>query len=548
MLLEHYAKAGFSGQQDFEENFRIDIPDNYNFTIDCVEELARKNPGKTAMVWCDDKGGEARYTFAEMAEKAMAAAQYFTSLGIGRGDGVMLILKRRPQFWFALLALIRIGAVAIPATHQLMAKDILYRNNAAGIKAIITVDDEAVMAEVDGARAESATVEYYLKLGAEKRPGWLNLDEGCATVVPRGNLPRVTQNEDIMLLYFTSGTTGPPKMVAHNQIYPLGHIVTARFWQNLHPGSLHLTVADSGWAKAVWGKIFGQWLCEAAVFVYDHDYFDVKKLLEVVARYKVTSLCAPPTIFRYVVRTELESYDLSALEWVTTAGEPLNPEISRRFKEATGLEIREAYGQTETTPMLLTTPYMQPRHGYLGRPNPTCKILLLDAEEKPVADGVTGEVCIQAQPGHTPGLFVGYYRDEERTRQVWAGGIYHTGDLAIREADGYYQFVGRSDDVIKASSYRIGPFEVESVLMEHPAVLECAVTGVPDAQRGQAVKASIILAQGYEASEALAREIQQFVKDNTAPYKCPRFVEFTKELPKTISGKIKRAEIRKGDG
>ncbi|MDL2295066.1 AMP-binding protein, partial [Ruminococcaceae bacterium OttesenSCG-928-D13] len=424
------------------------------------------------------------------------------------------------------------------------AKDLVYRNNAARVKAILAVDDPEILAEVE----ESPTVAHFIKLGPDKLPGWLpgwrNYDEETASQPTGGDLPRVSQNEDVMLLYFTSGTTGPPKMVAHNQLYPLGHIATARFWQNLHPASLHLTVADSGWAKAVWGKIFGQWLCEAAVFVYDHDYFDVKKLLEVVSRHRVTSFCAPPTIYRYLIRADLDAYDLSALEWATTAGEALNPEISRRFKDKTGIDIREGYGQTETTPMLLTTPYMAPRYGYLGRPNPTCTVLLLDADNRPVPDGEVGEICIQAQPGRTPGLFIGYYEDPQRTAAVWAGGIYHTGDLAIRAEDGCFQFVGRDDDVIKASSYRIGPFEVESVLMEHPAVVECAVTGVPDAQRGQAVKASIILAPEYTGSPALARELQQFVKDNTAPYKCPRIVDFVEELPKTISGKIRRVEIR----
>ncbi len=510
MLLEQYTKADYANQRAFERDFCINVPDNYNFAFDCLDVLAESSPGKTAMLWCNDKGEEARYTFGQMARYADAAARYFASLGIGRGDAVMLVLKRRAQFWFAVLGLIKLGAIVVPATHQLTAKDIMYRNNAASIKALVAVDDEPVMAAADGARADSVSLRHLIKLGGEPRAGWQLFDEGLLRHMDGPALPRVTQNNDDMLLYFTSGTTGPPKMVLHNQIYPLGHIVTARFWHNLHPGSLHFTVADTGWAKAAWGKLFGQWLCEAAVYVYDHDYFDVKNILKVMERHRVTSFCAPPTIYRYLVRADLSGYDLSALEWVTTAGEPLNPDISRRFLQKTGLSIREGYGQTETTPCILTTPYMQPRFGLLGRPNPAYDVLLLDEAGGEVQTGEIGEVCIRAQPGHTPGLFTGYYRDAALSARAWRDGLYRTGDLATREEDGYIRFVGRDDDVIKASSYRIGPFEVESVLIEHPAVLECAVTGLPDAKRGQMVKASIVLAEGYTASDALAGELQQF--------------------------------------
>ncbi len=545
MLLERYAPASFAGQTDFEQNFHIDVPANFNFAFDCVDELARTKPDAPALVWCDYDGNEASYTFAEVAARQDAAARYFASLGLGRGDTVMLMLKRRAQFWFATLGLIKLGAVAIPATHQLTAKDLIYRNNAASIAAIVAVDDADVMNAAEQSLAGSPSLKFLIKTGEDARAGWLNFDGGLAANMRGADLPRVTQNDDDLFIYFTSGTTGPPKMVAHNQIYPLGHIVTARFWQNLHPGSLHLTVADTGWAKASWGKLFGQWLCEAAVFVYDHDYFDVKKLMEVLSRHKVTSFCAPPTIFRYVVRTNLDEYDLSALEWVTTAGEPLNPDVSRRFKEKTGLDIREGYGQTETTPVILTTPYMEPKFGSLGRPNPEYHVKLLDADGAEVPQGENGEISIFATPGKTPGIFTGYYRDPARTAAIWQNNVYHTGDLAFQRPDGYYDFVGRADDVIKVASYRIGPFEVESVLIEHPAVVECAVTGAPDEKRGQTVKASIILAEGYAPGPALAAELQQYVKDNTAPYKYPRIVEFVTELPKTISGKIKRAEIRK---
>ncbi len=544
MLLEKYVKTDYNNQEEFEKNFKINIPDNFNFTFDCIDELAKNEPDKIAMVWCNDEGGEARFTFSDMAKQAGAAARYFLSLGISKGDTVMLMLRRRPQFWFTVLGLIKIGAVVIPATHQLTTKDIVYRNNAANIKAIISVDYEEEMIEIENSKDESPSLKHMIKLGEQDRDGWRNYEQEVSKFTNGTDVMRVTKNNDDMLLYFTSGTTGPPKMVVHNHIYPLGHIVTARFWQNLGPESLHLTLADTGWGKAVWGKLFGQWLCEAAVFVYDHKRFGVKKLLEVISRYKITSFCAPPTVYRYIIRAKLDDYDLSSIKWAVTAGEPLNPEVCNIFKEKTGLDIREGYGQTETTPIILTTLYMEPRFGFLGKPNPTYDVLLLDSENKPVADGETGEICIKSKPGQTPGLFSGYFKDPALTEKTWIDDVYHTGDLAVRDVNGYYEFVGRSDDVIKVSSYRIGPFEVESVLMEHPAVVECAVTGVPDPTRGQAVKASVILAEEYTASDNLSRELQHFVKENTAYYKAPRFIEFVDELPKTISGKIRRVEIR----
>lgn len=547
MLLERYVKADFASQEDFEKNFHITPPENFNFSFDCLDELARAIPNQPALVWCNDKGDEASYTFADMARYADASARYFASLGIGKGDPVMLLLKRRAHYWFAVLGLTKLGAIIIPATHLLSVQDIVYRNNAASTVAIVAVDDDDVLETVDAARAGSPSVRHYIKVGASSPKGWLDYDAGIKQHWQGGALPRVTQNDDDLFIYFTSGTTGPPKMVVHNQVYPLGHIITARFWHNLHPGSLHFTVADSGWAKCSWGKLWGQWLCEAAVFVYDHECFDVNNMLEILGKYPITSFCAPPTIYRYLVRANLEAYDLSSLEWLTTAGEPLNADISRRFKEKTGIDIREGFGQTESCPIVLTTPYMQPRFGYLGRPNPDNHVRLLDHDGNEVPVGDVGEICVCGKRGTIPGLFTGYYKDPESTARAWAGDVYHTGDLATMDADGYYQFVGRDDDVIKASSYRIGPFEVESVLIEHPAVVECAVTGVPDARRGQAVKASIILAPEYIPSDELARELQQHVKDNAAAYKMPRIVEFVTELPKTTSGKIKRAQIRKED-
>ncbi len=545
MLMERYARASFQDQDDFMQNYNITVPENYNFAFDCVDELACLSPDKPALVWCNDKGEEATYTFSQLSALSDAAARFFAAAGIRPGDAVMLMLKRRAQFWFALLGLMKLGAVAIPATHLLTEKDIIYRNNAASTVAIITTGDEPLLAAVDASIPHSPTVRCRIKLGGA-RAGWLRFDEGLAAHQAGPAPLRVTHNNDLMMLYFTSGTTGMPKMVAHNFAYPLAHITTARFWQQLHPGSLHLTVADTGWAKAAWGKIFGQWLCEAAVFVYDHERFSACDMLNVISRHRVTSFCAPPTVYRFLIKEDLSAYDLHALEHVTTAGEPLNAEVFTQFKKQTGLSIYEAYGQTEMAPMVITTPYMQPRPGALGIASPAYEMLLLDDAGNEVAPGQEGEICIRTAPGEKLGVFQGYYRDAPLTAGAFRSEVYHTGDKAQRDTDGYLWFIGRADDVIKASGYRIGPFEVESVLMEHPAVLECAVTGTPDPIRGQAVKASIILAKGYTASEELKKELQAFVKTNTAPYKYPRVVEFVSELPKTISGKIQRVLIREG--
>lgn len=543
MIMERYARALFEDYEDFVTNYHIDVPENFNFAYDCVDDLARVSPDKTALVWCNDLGEEASFTFGEMATGSDAAARYFLSLGIQKGDPVMLVLKRRSQFWFAVLGLMKIGAVSIPATHLLTKKDIVYRNNAASTVAIIAVDDEKILRAVEDALPESPTVTQIVKLGTAEGD-WQSFDEGMVQFALGDAPERTSQNSDMMMLYFTSGTTGMPKMVAHDFIYPLGHITTARYWHNLNENSLHLTVADTGWAKAAWGKLFGQWLCEAAVFVYDHDRFNAHDMLEVISRHKVTSFCAPPTVFRLLIKEDLRAFDLSALEYVTTAGEPLNAEVFRQFEKQTGLLIRECYGQTEMTPMVVTTPYTEPRPGSLGKASPAYNLLLLDREDKEVATGEEGEICIATTPGEVPGVFMGYYRDETLTNSVWYNGIYHTGDMAWRDEDDYLWFVGRSDDVIKSSGYRIGPFEVESALMEHPAVLECAITAAPDPDRGQAVKATVILTKGYTASDALKKELQEHVKNITAPYKYPRIVEFVEELPKTISGKIQRVVIR----
>ena len=542
MLLEKYAKASFSDYEDFSKNFHIQVPENFNFTFDCIDELSTMYPDKPALVWCNENGEEKTYTFSELSRLSDAAARFFLSIGIKKGDMVMLILKRRAQYWFSVLGLIKIGAVSIPATHLLTKKDIAYRNEAASIEAIISVDDEHILDTIEKANG-LFPVKHLIKIGG-KRNGWVSLDDGMKENITGSDIARTTTNADLMMLYFTSGTTGQPKMVKHSYTYPLGHITTARYWHDLHPDSLHLSVSDTGWGKASWGKMFGQWLCEAAVFVYDHERFNAQKMLEIVSRYKLTSFCAPPTVFRFMIREDLASYDLSHLESVTTAGEALNPDIFHAFQKATGLIIREAYGQTETTPIALTSPYTPSRPGSLGKPSPAYDVLLVKENGEEAAVGEEGEICIRIQPGEVPGIFMGYHNDPAQTNRAWSDGLYHTGDKARFDEDRYLWFIGRVDDMIKSSGYRIGPFEVESVLLEHPAVLECAITGVPDPLRGQIVKASVILSDGYAKSDALIKELQEYVKTITAPYKYPRIIDFVTELPKTISGKIQRAVIR----
>ena len=544
MLMENYARATFDSYEDFAQNFSISVPENYNFAFDCVDVLAQKTPDKPALVWCNESGDEKTYSFSELSVLSDGAARFFRSNGIKKGDRVMLILKRRAQYWYIVLGLMKLGAVSIPATHLLTKKDIAYRNEMASIEGIVAVDDEAILSTIEDAQT-MFPVTCLIKLGAA-REGWLGFDDGVAACMAGERPERITENDDMMMLYFTSGTTGLPKMVTHNFIYPLGHIITARFWHDLHPGSLHLTVSDTGWAKASWGKMFGQWLCEAAVFVYDHERFNAVKMLEVICKYKLTSFCAPPTVFRFLVREDLRAYDLSSLESVTTAGEPLNPDIFLEFQRLTGIMIREAYGQTEMTPMALTSPYIEARPGSLGKMSPAYDLCLMDEQGEEVQSGEDGEICIRIQPGEVPGVFMGYYRDPDLTESVWSDGLYHTGDRAKMDEDGYLWFIGRNDDMIKSSGYRIGPFEVESALLEHPAVLECAVTSVPDPLRGQAVKASIILADRYLTAPLndLKKELQDHVKAITAPYKYPRIIDFVTSLPKTISGKIQRVIIR----
>jgi acetyl-CoA synthetase len=545
MLERFLPRTEFSSYEDFAENFRLTVPEGFNFACDVVDEAAASTPDRLALDWCDDKGAEARFSFAAIAEESRRAANFFLSIGIGRGDPVMLVLKRRYEYWFCLLGLHRIGAVAIPATHLLTRKDIAYRNNAASVKAIVCVAEKAVLDNVDAAEPDSPTLKRKVCLAAG-RPGWLCLADGMkAASATISRMP--TANADPSLLYFTSGTTGMPKMVQHDFTYPLGHILTAKYWQRVMDGGLHLTVADTGWAKAAWGKIYGQWLCGSAVFVYDYDKFVPAALLGVIARHKVTTFCAPPTMYRFFIKEDLASFDFSALTHCSVAGEPLNPEVYSRFKELTGLSLREGYGQTEMTVSLAVYPWIEPRPGSMGKPSPGYDIDLVNDAGESCEVGEKGQLVVRTDRRLPPGMFRGYYRDDALTSHVWHDGVYYTGDVAWRDEDGYFWFVGRTDDVIKSSGYRIGPFEVESALIEHKAVLECAVTGVPDPDRGQVVKATIVLAKGHAASPELASELQEHVKKTTAPYKYPRIIEFVTELPKTISGKIRRVEIREKD-
>jgi len=459
----------------------------------------------------------------------------------------MLILKRHYEFWFAILGLHKIGAVAIPATNQLQVKDLTYRYQAAAIKAIICTGEGEIASHVD--EAATLTGQTLIRMMVHgNRDGWLSFQDGLAQSQPfvRPTGAAAPANEDMMLLYFTSGTTGMPKMVAHDFTYPIGHIPTARYWHRVDPDGLHLTVADTGWAKSAWGKIYGQWLMEAGVYVYDYDRFVPQDLLTRLQDDRVTTFCAPPTLYRFLIKEDLSQYNLSHLQHCTIAGEALNPEVYEQFLKATGLELKEGYGQTEMTLAVVTNYWMKTKPGSMGKPSQVYNIVLLDDEGQEVDPGQSGEICVRIEPNTLPGMFRGYYRDPDLTAKAWHDGAYHTGDLAWQDEDGYLWFVGRADDIIKSSGYRIGPFEIESVLMEHPAVLECAITGVPDPDRGQVVKATVVLTRGYEPSEALKIELQNYVKTHTAPYKYPRVLEFVTELPKTISGKIRRVEIRQG--
>ncbi len=518
--------------------------DQFNFAFDCVDAIAAKYPQKLAMLHLDRNKNERRFTFEDMSRASSRAANYFKALGIKKGDRVMLVLKRHYQFWFAILGLHKLGALAIPATNQLQEHDFSYRFNAAGVSAILCTADGDTANQVDIAQKDSPTLRLKILVGGQ-REGWHDFDEEYAMY--RSSFPRTEDapcGDDLMLMFFTSGTTGYPKIAAHSYKYALGHYITAKYWHCVHADGLHFTISETGWGKALWGKLYGQWLCEGAVFTYDFDRFDASDILPMFKKYNITTFCAPPTMYRMFIKDDLSKYDLSSIKHATTAGEALNPEVFRQFEAQTGLQIYEGFGQTETTLSIGNLIGNKQKIGSMGKPIPTYDLVLVDENDEPVAPGENGEICIRAEDGKLPcGLFAGYYRDEAQTKEVWHDGLYHTRDVAWQDEDGYLWYVGRRDDVIKSSGYRIGPFEIESVIMELPYVLECGVSAAPDELRGQVVKASIVLVPGTEGTEALKKEIQSYVKKHTAPYKYPRIVVFREELPKTISGKIMRNKL-----
>ena len=549
-MIERFLKqTTFTSQEDYEKNLEFIIPEHFNFAYDVMDEWAKEKPEKLALLWTNDEGECIRFSFKDLKEQSDRAAAYFMSLGIGKGDMVMLILKRRYEFWLSMLALHKIGAVAIPATHMLTTHDIVYRNNRASVKAIICAGEEYIMEQVAGSRAESPTLEILVSIGPKQADGFHDWHKEWNNA-PAFVRPEVkNDNDDTMLMYFTSGTSGEPKMVAHDFLYAMGHLTTGVYWHNLSEDSIHLTVADTGWGKAVWGKMYGQWFAGAAVFVFDHEKFTADKILRQIEKYRITSFCAPPTVYRFLIHEDFSNYDLSSLRYCCTAGEALNPAVFDKFKELTGISLMEGFGQTETTMTLGTMPWTKPKPGSMGLPNPQYDIDLIKPDGTPCEDGEKGEIVVRTGKGKPVGLFKEYYRDEELSHNVWHDDVYHTGDVAWRDEDGYYWFEGRIDDVIKSSGYRIGPFEVESALMTHPAVVECAITGVPDDIRGMVVKATVVLHKDWKskAGEDLIKELQNHVKHVTAPYKYPRIIEFVDELPKTISGKIRRVEIREKD-
>ena len=592
ILKKYCPRIDFESYEDFLENFRIEAPEGFNFSYDVVDEWARLDPEKRALVWCDDTGDELTLSFSQVARLTDKLASAFTARGIRKGSVVMLLLRQRWEFWIIACALWKVGAIMAPGTIMLTTKDLIYRAESSGAEAIISLDDDYVLAQVDAARPDIPNVRDYIVVGrasdggrtaarvsAEQcvarmlasaadedsaaadatddealsvagRPGWLDFD-GLLTAGSHvwTRLPgATTTNDDTLALYFTSGTTGPAKMVRQDMVYPLGHIITARYWHQVKEDTLHCSVSDSGWAKFGWGKLYGQWICGAAVFAYDTLKFSPTELMQKLQDYRVRTFCVPPTMYRFMLQEDVASYDLSSVEVFTTAGEPLNADVNLRWKALTGKEIREGFGQTETVVFIANWPWIEPRPGSLGKPAPLYGVKLLLEDGTEAEDGQEGAICVTGlKQGFPPGLFTGYYKNPEKTAEALGSDVYNTGDMAWRDPDGYYTFVGRNDDVIKCSGYRIGPFEVESALVSHPAVVESAVTAFPDPVRGLVVKASIILARGYEPSPELARELQEHVKKTTAPYKYPRVIDFVDDLPKTVSGKIKRAEIRDRD-
>lgn len=584
-MIERFLKqTKFANYNDFMQNFKVEVPEHFNFGYDVIDYYAETRPEKIALHWTNDQGGDRELTYASYKRLSDMVASYLLQLGIQRGDCVMLILKRRIEWWIVMVALHKIGAVAIPATHLLTDKDIIYRCHEADIKAIVAVGDSQILRNIIAARAFCPSLKHCISIGPEVPQNWDNLWQGAMIAPPFHSQKGQNENSDNFLLYFTSGTSGEPKMVMHDHTYPLAHIITAKYWHNLHEDSLHLTVADTGWAKAVWGKFYGQLLCGATVFIYDFEgKFEPLKMLKQIQDYKVTSFCAPPTVYRFMIHEDLSQFDLSSLEWCTTAGEALNPSVFDEWKEKTGITIYESYGQTETTMVLGTYPFVDPKPGSMGVPNPQYNVDIIDDEGNSVPNGTHGRLIIRTGPQlpdienatglellkaihetlktkvqsiigdeqRPLGLFKEYYHNPELTARSHNNNIYYTGDVCWRDEDGYYWFVSRADDVIKSSGYRIGPFEVESALMSHPAIVECAITGEPDDIRGMVVKATVVLGNDFkeriqtpDGKDQLIKELQDHVKHETAPYKYPRIIEFVDELPKTISGKIRRVAIR----
>lgn len=551
MLLHRFLpRTEFDSYEDFKANYKVNIPEDFNFGFDVVDAWAEADKNKKALVWCNDHGEEKTFTFSNISRLSNKTANYFRSLGIKKGDVVMMILRRRWEYWICATALHKVGAVLIPGSLQLTKKDIVYRGNSAEVKAIICVNDDFVINQVEASEKEIPTLENKIVVG-EPRDGWRFFEDEIEPFSDKFARPtgdQATNWNDIMLVYFTSGTTGMPKMVQHNFAHPLGHIVTAKYWQMVQENKLHMSVSDSGWAKFGWGKIYGQWICGAIIFAYDMDKFIPAKLLEVISKYKITTFCAPPTMYRFMLQEDLKKYDLSSIQRCCTAGEPLNPEVIKKWQEYTGHFIYEGFGQSEGSVLLANFQWFEPRLGSTGKPSPIYDIHLVDKDGNDVKTGEEGSIVVMDVKNHPPvGLFTGYYKNPEMTEEKLLGKFYNTDDMASCDEDGYYCFIGRDDDVIKCSGYRIGPFEVESALLEHPSVVECAITGAPDPIRGQVVKATVVLAAGYTPSEELKKELQNHVKRVTAPYKYPRVIEFVDELPKTLGGKIKRGQIRKSD-
>ena len=546
-------RDSFKDLQDLRDNFKISYPEDFNFAYDVMDVLAKEKPDKLAMLWLSDKKEEKRFTFADMKYWSDKTANYLKSVGIRKGDKVLLVLKRSYLFWFCMLAMHKMGAIPIQATNMLVGKDFTYRCNKAGIRAVIITGDGDVSEHFDTVEKECPTVEMkFITKHKNAGAGWIDFESGLEKAEAVWEKPEgkdAVKSTDIMFMAFSSGTTGYPKMIMHDFTYPLGHIVTGIFWHRVMDGGLHFTISDTGWLKSLWGKFYGQWFGESAILVYDFNKFDGADILGVLSEYKVTTFCVPPTMYRFMLQYDVKSYDLSALKHCCSAGEALNADIFNKWKEATGLEIYEGFGQTETTLCLGTLyGFSKPLSGFIGKPVPGYDLCVNNKDGRECLPGESGEICIRASLDNKPcGLMCGYYNDEESTSYSWRGGCFHTGDTAYVDEYGNYKYIGRNDDVIKSSGYRIGPFEVESVLMEHPAVLEVAVTGVPDEKRGFNVKATIVLKPGFVPSDSLVKELQDYVKTNTAPYKYPRVVEFVESLPKTISGKIRRTEIREND-